>query len=147
MCGLLPHAAPLAWSGAAYCDLWRDHVARAWSAGYYYTRRGLVRPFTTEVTAHGVVMRPIATCGVVWCGLVRPRSHVAWSDAAYCDLWRDRVARAWSAGYYYTRRGLVRPFTTQLTAHGIVMRPIGTCGVAWCGLVRPESHVTWSGAA
>jgi len=59
-----------------YRGRWRDHVARAWSAGYYYTRRGLVQPIATR-GAPSVVLR----------GLVL-HAPLAWSDAAF----------------YYTRR-------------------------------------------
>ena len=41
-----------------------------------------------EVT-RSVVLRPIVTRGVVYCGLMRP---VAWCSAAYCYTWRGRTA-------------------------------------------------------
>ena len=60
-------------------------------AAYYYTWRGLMRPFTTQVTCivvDGVIMWPgrglraITTHAVVWCSLLLHAAPLAWSCAA-----------------------------------------------------------------
>ena len=74
VCGLLLHATP--WRGRS-CGLLL-HVAWSW-----------MRPIVTRAT-RGVVMRPISTRSVVWCG---PTTHVA--PSVVCGLlWRGVAYRS-----------------------------------------------------